>query len=707
MEMVDRDDGGDEAVRAFMEDMGKLQMGQKLLFINDFQGAESVFSSGVMRKRNGVGEKEGLRDLRGAFALMHAFTAVLKGVASLADDQLAECLERLWNADALAAEEKEWLGRSLVRGLCTLMGGIIQCLQHNFIKGVFNVLRSWLWIKVLQSEGLDYKGKERQVIRSCALLTLGIFNLLLSMLPTSMLRTASVLSGFEGDRDAGLSMLIDCWREEGMFSPWGALVWAVYTVDTKSFLDETLSPSDEAMCIEIFTWARERFPNSVFFSGIEADFEACRKNVQLAKKIVEEAAPYASDLKALQWALSYKKAVYELTDLQFENAAGFFEDSLRVYVRVGRRSLVPFMAMYSALCYHVVADEKARSELEQDELELDTGEQEEVAEDDVSEPEMDAATAAAHAEEMLGLVYKYKELPKTDWGRQDRWAFELYSEFDASQIEAAESYAGTLREPWPLLEITESMIYRMRCTRWMEDLQTARLLQMLQDEQDLRPADPDDGIRVCACFAQVLIERGQLDPSLEWCEKGLALQKELSEIGDKKNYVLMLHYQKAVVMFRRGLLLSSKHSISKLESTERTSSWIYNYTLFKANILRKQIAAAEVKVEYQTIEIAAGNLHKERVRVEEPGGMVAWDWVCNKYDIQFSAMFRPDDDDFDIQIPANFERHSHEDGPCVGAFCAPCRGAFILTWNNGHSLLRSKTIISRVNVLPPVKHEDL
>jgi hypothetical protein len=35
-------------------------------------------------------------DLRGAFALCHALTSVIKGVASLANDQLDECLQRCW-----------------------------------------------------------------------------------------------------------------------------------------------------------------------------------------------------------------------------------------------------------------------------------------------------------------------------------------------------------------------------------------------------------------------------------------------------------------------------------------------------------------------------------------------------------------------------------------------------------------------------------
>ena len=61
-------------------------------------------------------------DLRGAFALNYALTSVIRGILSMANDQLDECADRLWNADALAAEADEWIGKAVVRGICTLQG---------------------------------------------------------------------------------------------------------------------------------------------------------------------------------------------------------------------------------------------------------------------------------------------------------------------------------------------------------------------------------------------------------------------------------------------------------------------------------------------------------------------------------------------------------------------------------------------------------
>ena len=227
-------------------------------------------------------------DLRGAFALCHALTSVIKGVASLANDQLDECLQRCWRvhapwrmAQSFAFTRRVqryfrahvlplrrgvvWLWGLLsggrvggtrqemggpeyrtplhapvhkkactvsvlsvlqVRGVCTLMAGVVQLLQHSFPKGVWNVLRSWGWIKCC-NDAINYQGKEAEVVRSSALLTLGVFNLLISLLPASLMRAAAWVSGLSGQREAALAMLKTCCEEDGLLAPFGGLIWCV------------------------------------------------------------------------------------------------------------------------------------------------------------------------------------------------------------------------------------------------------------------------------------------------------------------------------------------------------------------------------------------------------------------------------------------------------------------------------------------------
>ena len=177
--------------------------------------------------------------------MANALVAMLRGVASLANDQLDDCLARLQEADRLARFDCNWVGRKVVRGVCTLMIGCVQCMMMNPVKGVWNVLRSWQWIRCLQTEALQYDacGTEVlcqschapqrpawatcimhmhmymyhvtacavcvracawavQVVRSSALFALGAFNIIISLLPPKLMRAASYLSGFQGDRQA-------------------------------------------------------------------------------------------------------------------------------------------------------------------------------------------------------------------------------------------------------------------------------------------------------------------------------------------------------------------------------------------------------------------------------------------------------------------------------------------------------------------------
>ena len=212
-------------------DMERMNKGTDLVFQNKFEEAEEVYLAGMKENEEAhSGDNDGQvinvagaveHDLRGAFALQYALTEVIKGLASLSDDQLDECLKRMWEADRLASEMDAWIGRDVCRGICTACAGLVQILQHNLVKGAWNLMKSWIWIKQLTGDAaLNYEGQEREVIRSSALFCVGLFHYLISLLPPSITSTAAWLSGVGGDRVEGMALLWRCWEEEGMLSPW-------------------------------------------------------------------------------------------------------------------------------------------------------------------------------------------------------------------------------------------------------------------------------------------------------------------------------------------------------------------------------------------------------------------------------------------------------------------------------------------------------
>merc|ERR1712083_459085 len=133
--------------------MKLIRTGIAHVFCNDLEKAELVFKKGMNQPALASHRMmQGDHDLRGSFALQWALVAVIRGISSLANDQLDECLTRLWRADELTTESDDWVGKSVVRGICNLAGGIIQLMQFSFAKGVWNVLNSWRWIRDLKPQ---------------------------------------------------------------------------------------------------------------------------------------------------------------------------------------------------------------------------------------------------------------------------------------------------------------------------------------------------------------------------------------------------------------------------------------------------------------------------------------------------------------------------------------------------------------------------
>ena len=162
------------AIDQWEASVASIREGTRLYLTNDFAAAEALFKRGagneVAAATNAKEDEEDeeetrdtieTRDVRGAFALQFAVVGLLRGVASLANDQLDECLSRLWEADRLASLDTPWVGKKVTRGVCTLVAGVVLCLQQNLVRGVYNILRSWQWIRYLRSVSATWQQATR------------------------------------------------------------------------------------------------------------------------------------------------------------------------------------------------------------------------------------------------------------------------------------------------------------------------------------------------------------------------------------------------------------------------------------------------------------------------------------------------------------------------------------------------------------------
>ena len=657
--------------------VASLREGTRLYLTNDFTGAEKLFREGMGVDGDkpapavsigdddsnddepaGTVEDDSLeaRDVRGAFALQYAIVGLMKGVASLANDQLDECLARLWEADALATLDTNWVGKKVVRGVCTLCAGVVQCLQQNIVRGVYNILRSWsVGIRYLRSEALEYRGVGSSVVRSAAQLALGVFAIILSMLPPTMVRAASWSTGFEIDREAGLAMLRTCQEEGGIYAPIAALALLSIELDTKTFLGESQTAADLAYCEGILDWAAERFEDSVFFSLLRAELHACRHELPRAHDVVAGISqlPCVHELRALNAVVAYKRAVYHLAALQWLEAGAAFEESLNVYRAAGRRSMGPAMAVGALLALLLGGD-------------------------------------AAKAEEMASVVDEYQALAKSNWARQDRGAFRLLAMYRA-QPEAE-------RTTWALLELSQIMTIAMRCTWWQSDEQCAKFVALLEDAA-LRT--PDTRAQRCMILAQVYTHRSKPAEGLAKCAAGLALKDDLGEASREWGMVPMLHTLAAQQHAKLGDPHKAEMALQAAASSAGTSKYLMqHHVTFKTTRLRRSLGLM-VQEAYHRLTIGAGCRAIVTARLPGNAGVAAaWDWAPDARDLDFSVTFKADSAQ-NALIVTPMARHDAASGPVEGRFEMPggCEGGTLtLEFSNYFSYLRSKSLSYRLTL---------
>jgi hypothetical protein len=151
------------------------------------------------------------------------------------------------------------VGIQLVRGVTLLFGGVIQLVQQSYVKAGINITKAWTIIKPASLEALDYSGPHASLVKSMGQFVLGAINLLVSTLPPSLISVVE-LAGFDGRREKALTFLRQCWKEEGVFGGFAALVLSSFTVYVRPFFFENLSNAESAELEEMLTWANKKFP---------------------------------------------------------------------------------------------------------------------------------------------------------------------------------------------------------------------------------------------------------------------------------------------------------------------------------------------------------------------------------------------------------------------------------------------------------------
>ena len=314
---------------------------------NRFRAAQALFTKALDE-----GTKASISDT-GVLAMYKVGIAAVnlsEGFSSGALDRLGDSLDTLWEAEDLAySSSRQWVGNSLIRGVCLMFGGMIQVIQQSWVKAGINITKAWTIIRPSLVEALDYRGSEREFVRNLALFLNGTLNLLVSVLPSKLLSLIELV-GFEGSRSKSLSSLESCRTEDGPFSPFAALIILNFLLVVRPYLLETVKTGDKVEAQTVIEWAKAKYPGSFFFHLAEASLFMVSREPGLAVKALSGLAESAGEVPTLQMLLFYRRGFANLANGNHRAALLDFNSARDAQLNSGRQSYVPFLSMLSLGC---------------------------------------------------------------------------------------------------------------------------------------------------------------------------------------------------------------------------------------------------------------------------------------------------------------------------------------------------------------------
>lgn len=630
----------------------------KLMLGNRIVEAEAILEEASLE----IGERKidfegGEHDLRGGFSFITALFATLNGLASMQNNQLEIASKKFWAADEQLAEDKEWAGQTVLRGLCILVAGVVQVMQGGYAKGVWHILRSWLYLRYLESDGLNFDGHERSCVRSTSLLGLGVFNLIVSMLPPRARSMASYSTGFEGGRETALTQLRQCFDEGGINSPFAGLILVGFAVDVSNFLGEFSSQRDERLreARSILDWSKDHHPDCFFFAAQEANYQAAVRNLDGAIETITSVAESVQDKPAFTMMVHVRTATLQACKFNWAEAAKAYRGAAEVHRSVGRRAFCPALLLNTHLCY-MLAGEKEQ------------------------------------AAEALDLCLTYKK-EKKKWSAVDTAALA-----DAERALAAASDESEVKKdtkgmwrPKMLFFLKITLLYRGANFMSLDDAN--KFLSMLKEETDLCGDDVEARCLGIALQAESLRQMESWDEALEMVSRGVALEPQMSGASKKEGSLHYLQMVSAYAHYSKGNLTAAQEALRKLDALG-TAGLFAKAIDFKATYL-KECLGMQFQDAYRECAVGARSRSRLLVDIDKDVETVSCDWVLKDKTISFRAVFQPSDESDSIVVESA-EQYEANSGPFEFTFDVPAPGRLELVFDNTFSYMTGKSIQIRV-----------
>lgn len=302
-----------------------LKHGLKLAWANKFIESEEFFLQGFQDKYGNTKKpSKNRRDTRGGYCLGYAIIGCVRGIAGFQKDQLDECLRRLFVAEKFIANSEDytkdnWVGSRLSRGLCFLSIGVMYLLKKHWVHAGGYIIRAWSWISGVEKESREYEGVERNEILSLIRYLMGVFNIIVSLLPPMVVKVAELV-GFPANRDYGLHELQRCYAENGFFGDLASMFLCGYNSEIKAFLALDVNEEDMVDCQKIIDLAKKEYPDSIIWAWFKSNVAFVQKKPEESISTLKCVFAFVDTYPAFELAIYWKYGLYSTMVWDFESA---------------------------------------------------------------------------------------------------------------------------------------------------------------------------------------------------------------------------------------------------------------------------------------------------------------------------------------------------------------------------------------------------
>lgn len=263
--------------------------------------------------------------------------AVLKAVSTFGNTDFIDALTCANNAITVGERlEKEpdrrsQLGGALIQADCYLLTAMVHFIQQSRLKAMWAVRSSWILYNKANknlSVGGDAAAAadaDWEDLKGWSSYGVGFFNLVLSLLPATVLKIAEIL-GYTGDREYGLKCLISTMKlgSKTAQAPLACLQLLWYYVTISVFTGDS-KPQDHGTIEELLKWAKINYPGGIFFAFMESRYCRIRKNLLGAIKVAEKAVIECSQLPSAAVLFYFQNGWCAFILLEWQASALYFE----------------------------------------------------------------------------------------------------------------------------------------------------------------------------------------------------------------------------------------------------------------------------------------------------------------------------------------------------------------------------------------------